>query len=70
MSKKTNNNVLETKEQTRFSLLNGLVSSEVIIGRTLFSVSSQVSNEKQSFKEVIRKLAENQLNKTNTDTDE
>ena len=57
---------IELKEQTRFSLINNIVASEVKIGKTLFQVSSGMANEEKSFKDAIRNLTEYQVSKIST----
>jgi hypothetical protein len=57
------NKEIEISEQSRFVLLNNIVASEVRIGKTLFDISSDMANEDNSFKAVIGRIAEHQIDR-------
>ena len=57
------NNEVKIEEETRFVIFENLMSSEIWIGRTLFEVSSSMTNSNNCFKDVIGHIAERQINK-------
>lgn len=56
---------LTVQEETRFILWNHVMTSEVKLGRTVFNVTSRMGSEANSFKDVIRRIAERQISRIN-----
>ena len=55
------NNETKISEQSRFVLLNNVIASEVKIGKTIFEISSNLSNDNNSFESVVARIAEHQI---------
>ena len=60
-----NDKKLTVHEETRFVLWSHIMASEVKLGRTVFNVTSRMGNEANSFKDVIRRIAERQIKRIN-----
>lgn len=63
MSKKE----LSVQEKNRFVLGNRMMASEVKLGRTLFEITSKMTNEANSFKAIVKKVAEREICRTDKD---
>ena len=58
---------LKVREERRFVLGNRMMASEVKLGRTLFIVTSRMTNEANSFKAIVRKIAEREIRRSDKD---
>lgn len=58
---------LTVREERRFVLGNRMIASEVKLGRTLFIVTSRMANETSSFKDIVRKIAEREIRRSDQD---
>ena len=58
---------LTVHEESRFVLWNHMMTSEVKVGRTVFDVTSRMGNEANSFKEVVSKVAEQEIRRSDKD---
>jgi hypothetical protein len=58
---------LTIREERRFVLGNRMMASEVKLGRTLFEVTSRMTNEDNSFKNIVRKVAEREIRRSDKD---
>ena len=56
---------LKTEEESRFVILGNLMASDVRIGRTLFEVSSSMTNNDNCFKDIIGHIAERRIKEIN-----
>lgn len=63
MSKKE----LTVQEENRFVLGGHIMTSEVKLGRTMFDVTSRMTNEANSFKDIIRKVTEREIRRSDKD---
>ena len=54
---------LTVREERRFVLGNHMMASELKLGRTVFDVTSKMSNEANSFKDIVRNVAEREIHK-------
>ncbi len=54
---------LKVQEERRFVLGGRLMASEVKLGRTVFNVTSRMTNEANSFKDIVKKVAEREIHK-------
>ena len=54
---------LTVQEERRFVLGDRQMASEVKLGRTMFNVTSRMANEANSFKDIVRKVAEREIHK-------
>ncbi len=59
------NNEVKIKEKTRFVIFNNLMASDIRIGRTLFEVSSSMTNNDNCFKDIIGHIAERRIKEIN-----
>jgi len=58
---------LTVREERRFVLGNRMMASEVKLGRTLFIVTSRMVNEANSFKSIVKKVAEREIRRSDKD---
>ncbi len=54
---------LTVQEERRFVLGDRLMASELKLGRTVFDVTSKMSNEANSFKDIVQKVTEREIHK-------
>ncbi len=54
---------LKVQEERCFVLGHHLMASEVKLGRTVFIVTSRMTNEANSLKDIVRKVAEREIHK-------
>ena len=54
---------LMVQEERRFVLGGRLMASEVKLGRTMFNVTSRMTNEANSFSDIVQKVAEREIHK-------
>lgn len=62
-----NKNEFSVQEENRFVLGNHLMTSEVKLGRTAFNVTSRMSNEANSFKDIVKKVAAREICQSDKD---
>ncbi len=58
---------LTVQEERRFVLGDRLMTSEVKLGRTIFDVTSKMGNEANSFKDIVKKVAEREVRRSDKD---
>ena len=58
-------NEVKIEEETRFVIFDNLMASEIWIGRTLFEVSSSMTNSNNCFKDAIGHIAERRIEDIN-----
>ncbi len=59
------NNEVKIDEETRFVIFDHLMASDIRIGRTLFEVSSSMTNSNNCFKDIIGHIAERRIEDIN-----
>ena len=62
-----NNKEFSVQEEYRFVLGNHLMTSEVRLGRTVFDVTSKMSNEANDFKDTVKKIVESEICQSDKD---
>jgi len=62
-----NKEQLKAKEQYRNTVLKNEMASEVQVGKTLFRVSSVLRQDGNSFKDVVSRITQRQVEKINKD---
>lgn len=58
---------LTVREERRFVLGGRLMVSEVKLGRTVFDVTSRITNDANSFKDIVKKVAEREIRRSDKD---
>lgn len=58
---------LSVQEKNRFVLGNRMMASEVRLGRTIFDVTSKLTNEANNFKDIVKKVAEREICRVDKD---
>jgi len=65
--KEVNIEQLKAQELHRFVMYKNQMDSDVQVGKTLFNVSSFLSGDGNSFKDVVSRIAQRQVEKINND---
>ena len=56
------------QEKNRFVLWDNMMASEVKLGRTVFDVTSRMTNEANNFKDVVKRVAEREIRRADRNT--
>lgn len=62
-----NQKEFSVQEENRFVLGNRMMASEVTLGCTVFEVTSRMGNEANSFKDIVKKVTEREIRRSDKD---